>query len=95
MLTSSAYEIIEIEPFKDYSINTKTTESPVYRIHVTKTNESPVSVLLYKGTPINFPPGSFVQGAIYDMFIARMDFDSTKCGFVGYKYKIRPYSLDL
>lgn len=95
-MLESAFELIHLEPNKDYFEQViNENDGPIYRIHALKDNETPVLIEPYKGDPITFPPRSFVRGAIYDIFIKRMVFDKDKCAFIGYKLKNKPYTLEI
>jgi hypothetical protein len=96
MLTNSAHQIIKIVSGRYYGIDvSKNNEGPIYRIHALQTNTDNVKIKLYGGEPIMFPAGAFIQGAVYDMFIKEMEFKEGTASFVGYKYKTRPFSLEL
>lgn len=78
-----AGELEVIESGKDYSILAK--KNPIFSIHCIKTNECDVIVTTIGGTSASFPPGSFVQGAIYHFYIRIMEFDPNNAGFIGYR----------
>ena len=74
-----AGKIINIIPDYDYSNN-----DLIYSIHCIKTNEDNVIVTTIGNTSVSFPPGSFIKGAVYHMLIKKIEFEPSKCGFVGY-----------
>lgn len=65
-------------PDKDLSV--------IYQLHCTKTNECPVKIWNFQSNNhIEFPPGSFVQGAVYPIVAYRLEFDSELASFIGYR----------
>ena len=86
----SAYSIIDINPNEEYGI-----ENPIFRLHCLKTNEDDVKIETLNGEISNFPPGSFIAGALYDILIKKMSFNKKKAGFKGYKFKSKPRILDI
>jgi hypothetical protein len=73
-----------IVPNKEYFPENR--ESVIYQLHCTKTNECPVKIWnFHSSQPIEFPPGSFIQGAVYSMVVLKMDFDESMASFVGYR----------
>lgn len=77
-----ASNLIYIESNKDY---TNDSEGLIYSIHCLKTNECEVKITPIFGETITFPPYSLIQGAVYHIYIAKMEFDSSKAGFIGYR----------
>ena len=57
----------------------------IFSVHCTKTNECEVLIETISGGVTTFPPGSFVRGAVYHIYIKSMTFDESKAGFIGYK----------
>lgn len=58
----------------------------IYQLHCTKTNECPVKLWnFHDSKPIEFPPGSFIQGAVYPMVVYKMQFDENQASFIGYR----------
>ena len=78
-----AAEVEVIESGKDYSLIDK--NNPIFSIHCTKTNECDVSIKTIGGTTAVFPPGAFVQGAVYHFYITKVTFDPKQAGFIGYR----------
>lgn len=76
--------IEKIEPGKDYSLLGK-NEHPIFTIHCTKTNLCDVEVITVGNSVVVFPPGSFVAGATYHIYIKTMSFNINDAGFVGYR----------
>jgi hypothetical protein len=75
---------IKIEPNVEYV--PENGESVIYQLHCLKTNECPVKIWTYNtNTPMEFPPGSFIQGAVYPIIVFKMDFESELASFMGYK----------
>ena len=65
-------------PDKDLSV--------IYQLHCTKTNECTVIIWNFQNnTPVEFPPGSFVQGAVYPIVAYKMEFDDELASFIGYR----------
>lgn len=73
---------IPIEPDKEYI--PEKNNSVIFQIHCIKTNECSVRIWSFSNTSgVDFPPGSFIQGAVYTMVIYKMKFDVEKAGFIG------------
>ena len=91
MTPNSAFNLVNIELNKDYAESDSTV--PIFAIHCTKTNTGIVKLLpLGSKDEIEFPTGSFVQGAIYWIYVRKIS-DLGNGSFVGYKYASRPYNL--
>lgn len=73
-----------IEPDKNY-IGLSDGEHPIFSLHCTKTNECDVIVHTIGNSVVKFPPGSFVAGATYHIYIKQMSFDPMLAGFIGYR----------
>lgn len=69
----------------EYPVDLNSLYSTIFTIHCVKTNECPVIIETLGGTTTEFPPGSFVQGAAYHIYIKKMEFDESKAGFIGYR----------
>ena len=93
-MLESAYDLVDIEPEVDYHYE-EYGGGPIFKLHATRTNDDKVTIILYSGNRITFPPGSFVCGALYGILIREMKFNKTKCSFVGYKMKSKSFSLDI
>ena len=78
-----AGELIEIESGKEYTCDDK--NHLVFSLHCIKTNECDVEIETISGSKIIFPPGSFVAGAVYHIYLKRMTFNMDEAGFIGYK----------
>jgi len=90
-----AYDLVNIKPNIDYSVGVNEGKSPIFKIHVLKDNLGEVKIKTYSNNIVIFPPGSFIAGALYEILVKEMEFDPEKCAFVGYKFKTKPYSLEL
>ena len=77
--------IVQIEPNVEYVPENR--ESVIYQLHCLKTNECPVKIWTYspQKTPVEFPPGSFIQGAVYPIIVYKMEFQIDGASFIGYK----------
>ena len=83
-MITSANIFTKIRSEKEYL--PENTESVIYQLHCTRTNECPVKIWSYNNhRPVTFPEGSFIQGAIYPMVIYKMEFDEDLASFVGYR----------
>ena len=83
-IITSANIFTKIRSEKEYL--PENTESVIYQLHCTRTNECPVKIWSYNNhRPVTFPEGSFIQGAIYPMVIYKMEFDEDLASFVGYR----------
>jgi len=61
-------------------------ETVIFQIHCTKTNTCPVKIwTYYTNEYVEFPPYSFIQGAIYPIVVYKMEFDENEASFIGYK----------
>lgn len=91
MTPNSAYSLVNIEQGKDYGI--VDDNSPIFAIHCTQTNTEEVILVPISGdVEIKFPAGSFVQGAIYWIYVKK--FITLGGGsFIGYLYQKKPYTL--
>lgn len=72
----------KIESNIDYSLE---DGSPIFSLHCTKTNECNVEILTIGDSNIIFPPYSFIQGAVYHIYLKMAIFDEQKAGFIGYR----------
>jgi hypothetical protein len=82
-LLSPASHIEMIENGRDYFADQNS--HPIFTIHCTKTNQTEVTVTSIDGSTVVFPPGSFVAGATYHIYIKQVDFNPEYAGFVGYR----------
>ena len=83
-MTHSADIFIKLEPNVEYVPENR--ESVIYQLHCLKTNECPVKIWTYSSNGyMEFPPGSFIQGAVYPIIVYKIDFDTEKASFIGYK----------
>lgn len=65
--------------------------SVIYQIHCIKSNTCPVKIWSYvtaNNGLIEFPPGAFVQGAVYPLIVLKMEFDPEHAGFIGYSSSV-------
>ncbi len=89
MFPNSAYSLINIKNSEDYS----SLDNPIFYLHCTKTNTEEVEIIpMDSNGSIKFPAGSFVQGAIYPIFIRKI----TSLGngeFIGYIYNKKPFTI--
>jgi hypothetical protein len=61
-------------------------ETVIFQIHCTKTNTCPIKIWTYSSNDcIEFPPQSFIQGAIYPIVVYKMEFQENEAAFIGYK----------
>lgn len=84
-MVTSAGTLVEIKSETDYKDDRQNKLKMIYAIHCTKTNECDVTISTHGGSNIVFPPNSFIQGAIYYIYIKKMTFDETKASFIGYR----------
>ena len=77
-----AGELVNIKSNKIYSNN---KSKLIFSLHCTKTNECPVFIKPQGSEGVNFPPGSFIRGAVYHIYIEQLKFDEDKASFVGYR----------
>jgi len=83
-MTTSANIFVNVIPKKEYI--PENSESVIYQLHCTKTNECPIKIWnFHNSTPMEFPPGSFVQGAVYPIVVFKMEFDDNMASFIGYR----------
>jgi len=82
-MLSPASILIKIQPGIDYS--TDSIHNSIFSIHCTKTNTCPVKITTYIGSEVEFPPYSFINGAVYHIFVKKIEFEEDKAGFIGYK----------
>lgn len=89
MNPNSAFRLIKIQPGNDYSDHSST----VFALHCTKTNTTPVKLKL-QGDQVytEFPPESFIHGAVYALYI-KMLAEGSDVEFIGYVYEQKPFSL--
>jgi hypothetical protein len=72
-------DLIKIESGKDYS----TIPDKIYAIHCLKTNDIEIEIETLGGSKIIFPVGSFIKGAVYQMFIKKINSNEHN-EFIGY-----------
>lgn len=89
MHPNSAHSLVSIEAKIDYTLNSL---APIFAIHCTKTNTDTVKIISYDNNETVFPPHSFIQGAIYWIYIKSIT-DLGGGSFIGYKYQERPFQL--
>lgn len=89
MNPNSAYKLVKIVPGNDYSESTST----LFALHCVKTNTTVVKIkLLGDSTFTEFPPQSFIQGAVYSLYLRELEKESD-VEFIGYLYETKPFSL--
>ncbi len=88
MTPNSAYRLIKVVPGNDYS-----TTITLFALHCIKTNTTLVSIkLLGDDKFIDFPPESFIQGAVYAMYLKELA-PGSDVEFIGYQYDQKPFAL--
>ncbi len=67
--------------------------SPVYALFCTVTTTGPCQVqLLGDSAPVTYPTGSFKQGVVYYMYLAKLVADGGG-SFIGFRYQQYPFIL--
>jgi len=83
-MTNSSDIFIHLESNVEYY--PENDETVIFQIHCTKTNTCPVKIWTYvSNESIEFPPYSFIQGAIYPIVVFKIEFDEKEASFIGYK----------
>lgn len=79
MFRDSAWRLIPIEENVDYSKQ----DYKVFSVHCIEGNSENLEVQAIEGNPVIYPPYSFVQGAVYHIFLKQfLDLGGAK--FVGF-----------
>lgn len=87
MNPNSAYHIKKVIPGNNYS------DATLYALHCTNTNTTTVKIKALGDTSfIEFPPESFIKGAVYSIYLLELE-PGSDVEFVGYFYEHKPFSL--
>lgn len=89
MTPNSGYSLIKVVAGNDYS----TIDTTLFALHCVKTNTMTVSLMLQGDkTYTDFPPESFICGAVYSMYLKELK-PGSDVEFIGYLYNQKPFSL--